>query len=112
MAQIANTHATFNSSRVREQLQDKIWNVSVSETPFLALVKKGKADGPRIEWTTDSFAAGASNKVEQGNTSALSAPVDVSRYDNRTQISEKVGGVTGTQEAVEKAGAASEYDYQ
>ncbi|MEJ7932575.1 DUF5309 family protein [Ramlibacter sp. AN1015] len=112
MAQIANTHATFNSSRVREQLMGKIWNVSVSETPTLALIGKTKADGPNEEWLTDSFAAGASNKVEQGNASALAAPADVSRYSNRTQISEKVGGVTGTQEAVEKAGDASEYDYQ
>lgn len=112
MAQIANTHATFNSSRVREQLMGKIWNVSVAETPTLALIGKTKASGPKEEWLTDSFAAGATNKVEQGNQSALSAPVDVSRYENRTQISEKVGGVTGTQEAVEKAGDASEYDYQ
>jgi hypothetical protein len=112
MAQIANTMASFNSSRVREQLMDKIWNVSVSETPTLALIGKQKVDGPFVEWLNDTFAAGASNKVEQGNSSALAAPADVSRYSNRTQISEKVFGVTGTQEAVEKAGGSSEVDYQ
>lgn len=112
MAQIANTFATFNSSRVREQLMDKIWNVSVSETPGVALFKKKKVDGPFVEWLNDTFAAGASNKVEQGNTSTPAAVSDVSRYSNRTQISEKVFGVTGTQEAVEKAGGASEIDYQ
>lgn len=112
MAQLANTFATFDSSRVREQLQGKIWNVSVSETPLLALIGKGKANGPLEEWLTDSFAAGASNKKEQGNEASVAATTDVSRFSNRTQISEKTGGVTGTQEAVEKAGQASEYDYQ
>jgi hypothetical protein len=112
MAQIANTFATFNSSRVREQLMDKIWNVSVSETPGVALIKKQKVEGPFVEWLNDTFAAGASNKVEQGNASTVAATTDVSRYSNRTQISEKVFGVTGTQEAVEKAGGSSEIDYQ
>lgn len=112
MAQIANTFATFNSSRVREQLMDKIWNVSVSETPGVALFKKKKVDGPFVEWLNDTFAAGAANKVEQGNSATVTAVGDVSRYSNRTQISEKVFGVTGTQEAVEKAGGASEVDYQ
>lgn len=114
MAQAANSFATFNSSRVREQLMDKIWNVSVSETPTLALVGKEKVQGPFVEWLTDSFRAGASNKKEQGNvvSGAVAATTDVVRFSNRTQISEDSFGVTGTQEAVEKAGGASEIDYQ
>lgn len=112
MAQASNSFATFNSSRVREQLMDKIWNVSVEETPTLALIGKEKVDGPFVEWLNDSFAAGASNKVEQGNIPTIAASTDVSRYSNRTQISEKSGAVTGTQDRVEKAGPASEYDNQ
>lgn len=112
MPQASNSFATFNSSRVREQLQDKIWNVSVEETPFLALIGKEKIDGVFVEELNDSFAAGASNKVEQGNIPTIAAATDVVRYGNRTQISEKTGSVTGTQERVEKAGKASEYDYQ
>lgn len=112
MAQASNSFATFNSSRVREQLMDNIWNVSVEETPTLALIGKEKVDGPFVEWLNDSFAAGASNKVEQGNIPTIAASVDVSRYSNRTQISEKSGAVTGTQDRAEKAGKSSEYDYQ
>lgn len=112
MPQASNSFATFNSSRVREQLMDKIWNVSVEETPTLALIGKEKVDGPFVEWLNDSFAAGASNKVEQGNIPTIAASTDVSRYSNRTQISEKSGAVTGTQDRVEKAGPASEYDNQ
>ena len=112
MAQASNSFATFNSSRVRESLMDNIWNVSVEETPTLALIGKEKVDSPFTEWLNDSFAAGASNKVEQGNIPTIAASTDVSRYSNRTQISEKSGSVTKTHEAANKAGKQSEYDYQ
>lgn len=112
MAQISNSFATFNSSRVREQLMNKIWNVSVSECPTLALIGKQSVDGPLVEWLTDAFRAGASNKVEQGNTATPTARTNVSRYSNRTQISEDVLSITGTQQAAEKAGGADEVAYQ
>lgn len=112
MAQQTNSFATFNSSRVREQLLDNIWNVSVSECPTLALIGKEKVQGPMVETLTDSFRAGASNKVEQGNASSATARTDVLRFNNRTQISEDVFSVTGTQQAVEKAGSKDEIAYQ
>jgi hypothetical protein len=112
MAQVANTFATFNSNRNREQLMNNIWNVSVSETPFVKLIGKEAVDGVFVEWSTDSYAAASANKVEQGNQSTVVAVTPTVRLGNRTQISEKVFGVTGTQEKVEKAGGKSEYNYQ
>jgi hypothetical protein len=112
MAQVANTYASFNSTRNREQLMNNIWNVSIAETPFVKLIGKEKVDGVFVEWNTDSYAAGGVNKVEQGNQSTINAVSPTVRLGNRTQISEKTFGVTGTQEAVEKAGAKSEYNYQ
>ena len=112
MAQITNSFATFSSSRVREQLMDKIWNVSVAETPTLALIGKESVEGPFVEWLNDTFRAGASNKVEQGNTATPTARTNVSRYSNRTQISEDVMSITGTQQAAEKAGGKDEVAYQ
>lgn len=111
MAQVANTFATFNANRNREQLMNTIWNVSVSETPFVKLIGKEKVDGVFVEWLTDSYAPAAANKVEQGNQSVIVAQTPTTRLNNRTQISEKVFGVTGTQEVVEKAGGKSEYGY-
>lgn len=112
MPQVANTFATFNSVRNREQLMNNIWNVSVSETPFVKMIGKEKVDGVFVEWNTDAYAAAASNKVEQGNQSVIVAVTPTVRLGNRTQISEKVFGITGTQETVEKAGQKSEYGYQ
>lgn len=112
MAQVANTFASFNSTRNREQLMNNIWNVSVAETPFLKLIGKESVDGVFIEWNTDSYAAAQSNKVEQGNQSVVNVVTPTVRLGNRTQIGEKTFGVTGTQEKVEKAGGKSERAYQ
>lgn len=112
MAQIANSHATFNSTRNREQVLNKIFNVSVDETPALALIGKTKCDGVLDEWITDSFRAGASNKVEQGNTATPVARVDTVRYSNRTQISEDVLSITGTQQKTEKYGPQDQVEFE
>lgn len=112
MTQVANTFATFNSNRVREQLLNSIWNVSVSETPFLKMIGKESVDGPLVEWLTDTYAAAGVNKVEQGNQSTIVAVTPTQRLSNRTQIGEKVFGITGTQEASEKAGPKSDVNYQ
>ena len=50
--------------------------------------------------------------MEQGNTATPVARVNVSRYSNRTQISEDVLSITGTQEKSEKAGDSDEVAYQ
>ncbi|MEW6022853.1 MAG: DUF5309 family protein [Pseudomonadota bacterium] len=112
MPQVANTHATYDSKRGREQLKDQIWNVSVSDTPFVKLIGKESVEGINPQWLIDEYAPGATNKVEQGNQSTIAAVVSATRLSNYTQISEKVFGVTGTQEKIEKAGGKSEYNYQ
>lgn len=113
MPQLTNSFATFNNSnRIREQLLNKIWNVSVDETPTLALIGKDTVDGPFVEWLNDSFRAGASNKVEQGNQAAPSARTAPTRYSNRTQISEDVFSIAGSNQAAEKAGGNDEVAYQ
>ena len=112
MPQIANTFATFSAVGNREQLADAIYNIAPEETPFVSAIGKGKASGTFHEWQTDSLAAAINNKVEQGNQAAVAAVTPTKRVGNRTQISEKTFGVTGTQEVVDKAGRKSEVAYQ
>lgn len=112
MAQIANTFATFSAVGNREELADAIYNIAPEETPFVSSIGKGKAASTSPEWQTDSLAAAVNNKVEQGNQSAVAAVTPTKRVVNRTQISEKTFGVTGTQEVVDKAGRKSEVAYQ
>lgn len=112
MAQQANTFATFNAVGNREELADAIYRISPEETPFVSSIGKDKASSVFPEWQTDALAAAANNKVEQGNQAAVAAVTPTKRVGNRTQISEKTFGVTGTQEVVDKAGRKSEVAYQ
>ena len=112
MAQIANTFATFSAVGNREELADAIYNIAPEETPFVSSIGKGKTASTSPEWQTDSLAAAVNNKVEQGNQAAVAAATPTKRVVNRTQISEKTFGVTGTQEVVDKAGRKSEVAYQ
>lgn len=112
MAILANSFATFDAVGNRESLSDNIYRISPEETPFVSAIGKGKATAVLEEWQTDELAAATNNKVVQGNEATVVAVTPTVRLGNRTQISEKVYAVTGTQEAVAKAGRKSEVSYQ
>lgn len=112
MAQLANAMATFNAVGLRESLANEIFNINPEETPFLSSIGKEKASAQYEEWQTDVLAAAVNNKVEQGNEATFSAIAPTVRVGNRMQISEKTYAVTGSQEAVSKAGRKSEIAYQ
>ena len=112
MPQLANAMATFNAVGLRESLANEIFNISPEETPFLSSIGKEKASAQFEEWQTDTLAAASNNKVEQGNESTFVAITPTARVGNRMQISEKTYAVTGSQEAVSKAGRKSEIAYQ
>lgn len=112
MAKLADSFATFDAVGNRESLSDQIYRISPEETPFVSAIGKGKASAVLEEWQTDDLAAASNNKVVQGNEATVAAVTPTVRLGNRTQISEKVYAVTGTQEAVAKAGRKSEVSYQ
>lgn len=112
MAQLANTFATFNAVGNREDLSDQVYSISPEEKPLISAIGRTKVSGQFFEWQTDALAAAANNKVEQGNEATIAATTPTKRVGNRTQISEKTFAITGTQEAVDKAGRKSEVAYQ
>lgn len=76
------------------------------------MIKKGKATAQSHEWQTDALAAAATNaKLQGADASALTATPTV-RLKNYCQILSKTAKVSGTQEAVDKAGRDSEMSYQ
>ena len=112
MAIYTNTYETFSSADKREDLQNVIYNISPTETPFMSSIGTGSATGTKHEWQTDSLAAAATNVVMEGDDSPSRALTATSRLLNYTQISTKPVVVTGTQEVVSKAGVTSEMAYQ
>jgi len=113
MAQPTNTFDTYDSIGEREDLSDVIYNISPTDTPFLSSAAKTKATAVLHEWQTDSLAAAVtSNQVIEGDEATLDAITATTRLSNSCQIMDKTIVITGTQEAVDKAGRASEIAYQ
>ena len=113
MAQPTNTFDTYDSVGEREDLSDVIYSISPTDTPFLSSAAKTQATAVLHEWQTDSLAAAStSNAVIEGDEATLDASTATTRLSNSTQIMDKTVVITGTQEAVDKAGRASELAYQ
>lgn len=113
MAQPTNTFSSYDAVGNREDLTNIIYDVSPTETPVMSALPRVKATAVKHEWQTDSLAAAsAANAVIEGDDATTDASTASTRLDNRCQILDKVAQVTGTQEAVSKAGRKSEMAYQ
>ena len=113
MAQPTNTFDTYDSVGEREDLSDVIYSISPTDTPFISSAAKTKATAVLHEWQTDALAAAATNNaVIEGDEATLDAVTATTRLSNSSQIMDKTVVITGTQEAVDKAGRASEIAYQ
>ena len=112
MAQPTNTFDSYDSVGDREDLQDMIYDISPTETPFLSNAKRMKAKNTYHEWQTDALTSAGANAVIEGDDATADSRAATTRVGNYTQISDKVVVVSGTQEAIDKAGRKSEMAYQ
>lgn len=113
MAQPANSFSQYDAVGNREDLANAIYNISPTQTPFMSGIKKGSCSNTTHEWQIDSLASvDANNFVIEGDDATTDASSPTTRVRNYTAISDKVARVTGTQEAVDKAGKKSEMAYQ
>lgn len=89
---------------------------NILDTPFQANIGKNKAIATKHEWQTDSLAAAAANGVVEGDDTTssytFSSVTATTRLYNTLQISRKDVIVSGTQDAVSKAGREREIVYQ
>lgn len=109
MATPTNAFKTYEAIGNREDLEDVIYDISPTETPFLSAVSKMKASAVNHEWQTDALAApDTDNAVLEGDDASTDAITPTVRLGNICQISDKVARVTGTQQAVDKAGRDNE----
>lgn len=106
---------TLTSNNVvgaREDLSDIIAQISPSETPIYSAAKKETSSGVFHEWMYQDLASAADNKLADGgslSSAAVTAPVRIGNYH---QIATKVVAISGTSEAIDKAGRDSEVAYQ
>lgn len=94
---------------IREDFKDFIATVAPEETPFLSLIDTATAENTYFEWSRDTLdAATTANAVLEGDDFAATSFTAPTRIANRCQISTKGIVLTGTTEAVRKAGRSSE----
>lgn len=113
MALPSNTHTTYANVGIREDLSDQIYRIAPEETPFTNNIGRGKATATYHEWQTQALAAATDTNANlEGDDANLDASNVTVRVGNRCQIPDKTAVVSGTNEAVDKAGRASEMAYQ
>jgi hypothetical protein len=113
MAQLAGTTDTYDLKGLREDLQNTIFMLTPEDTPLISNIGRDQATATKHEWQTDVLAApDTSNAQIEGDEYVYADRPATVRVGNYTQISRKPVLVTGTLEAVDKAGRASELKYQ
>lgn len=112
MAAPTGTFQTFQAVGNREDLEDVIYSISPTETPFVTMAGRVSATAVLHEWQTDALTAAAVNRQVEGDDAANGTSTPTSRLGMYCQISSKYAIVSDTQQAVDKAGRASEMSYQ
>ena len=106
------TYQTYTAVGQRQDLADVIYDISPTDTPFMSSIGKTKATAVYHEWQTDSLSSATlSNFAVEGATASDATLTPTTRIGNRTQIAQKTIKISGTLQAVDKAGRQSEKAY-
>jgi len=107
------TYKTYDTVGIREDLQNAIYDISPTTTPFMSTVGRSTAKNTLHEWQTDSLAdVNLANAQVEGADAVAPTLTPTTRVGNYTQISDKVVQVSTTDDKVDKAGRSTETAYQ
>jgi hypothetical protein len=98
---------------IREDVMNKIWDISRIPLPFTDMVGTASAKNSYKEWTTDELAApDVTNAVVDGSDATGNNTATGLRVGNHHQISDKVVRVSYRADASDTIGRAKELSYQ
>ena len=112
MAQVAGTTDSYDLIGLAEDVEDVIWDISPTETPFISMAKRTKVSQTLHQWQTDALAAAGTNAAVEGDDSTYATATPTTMLSNYTQIYKKTVMVSGTADAVRKYGRKEEFAYQ
>lgn len=112
MAVPAGTLQTHQAIGNREDLDDIMWDISPTETPFVTRLEREKVKSRMPEWLVDQLDPPASNAQIEGDDATTNTAAPPTRLRNYTQILSKTARVSDSQEEVDHAGRESEMNYQ
>lgn len=109
MAVVTNVFTSATAKGIREDLTDQIHRVDVEDTPFMSTVSTTTAKQTLHEWQTEALGSiNTDNAKPEGQATSRATANNTVRLSNTCQISEKNATVSGTLEAVDKAGRDKE----
>jgi hypothetical protein len=98
---------------IREDVMEKIWDISKIPLPFTDACSKGTHSNRRVEFVTDKLAAPVtSNAVVEGADITQNNTAIGTRLGNYTQIAVKAVQITTTAEASNGIGGMNSLSYQ
>jgi hypothetical protein len=98
---------------VREDVMEKIWNISNIPLPFTEMCSSGTHTNRRAEWTEDTLATPVTtNAVVEGADANQNDAKTGARLGNYTQISIKEVKVTDSSQQSDSIGGAGKLSYQ
>jgi hypothetical protein len=101
----ANTYRTYDVVGNREDLSNRIFDASPTDTPFVSSIRKAKAKNTLHEWQRDKLRAPqVGNAAVEGADATYDAQTPTDRLNNVTQIVRDTLSISDTQEAVTHAG--------
>ena len=114
MANIENIVTTGTLRGQREDLSEVIEQIDPHDTPFYSNAKKGSQLAVRHDWTVQELATASANnaKAEGDDIGTFEVTTPATLLSNYAQIARKDVVISGTAEAVRKAGRTSELAYQ
>ena len=102
----------ITGAAIREDLENFISSIDRKEAPFVESMKKVKATNVEHGWLTDVLTDPSATLAAEGADFSSDTLTTRPRLINSTGIFRKDIAVSGTTEAVNKAGVASEMSYQ
>ena len=112
MANVSGTYKSYDQIGKKEDVEDIIYDISPTLTPFTSSVGAGMASATLHQWQQDDLAAVGTNAAVEGADAGTSSVDTTTMNTNHTQIFTKVVQTSGTADAVQKYGRDSELAYQ
>jgi hypothetical protein len=101
----ANVYTSTQVVGNREQLIDKIFRTSPTDTPFVSRIDREDAEAVFVEWQTDTLRApNPNNAAPEGADATFALQAPTVRIGNRCQIFTDTFSISGTQNAIRHAG--------
>jgi hypothetical protein len=105
MAKVTGAATTYGGSTNREDLSNTIYNIDPADTPIVSAIGRRKISNRSFDWSIDSLPSPDTTADIEGSDLAASSLTLPSKSTNVTQIKHRDATVSGSQEAVDMAGA-------